>query len=162
MVLSILPLLRRMKDLQWLRAFMRGVASAVIGALGVSVVQMAPHAAPELYLVPARSHRHDRSVFEARPVALDGGRRGARISVLAQDLGLRADVGAIDPASPAAGPRRVARSPEAPVRETEYRTDIDLAQHIGVFAYAVRGPYKKSASQMIGSDSASISSNCIV
>src|SRR5712671_5706494 len=27
---------------------------------------------------------------------------------------------------------------------------------------AVRGPYKKSASQMIGSDSASISSNCII
>ena len=49
MVLSILPLLRRMKDLQWLRAFMRGVAPAVIGALGVSVVQMAPHAAPDLF-----------------------------------------------------------------------------------------------------------------
>ncbi len=49
MVLSILPLLRRMKDLQWLRAFMRGVAPAVIGALGVSVVQMAPHAAPDIF-----------------------------------------------------------------------------------------------------------------
>jgi chromate transporter len=49
MVLSILPLLRRMKDLQWLKAFMRGVAPAVIGALGVSVVQMAPHAAPEIF-----------------------------------------------------------------------------------------------------------------
>ena len=49
MVLSILPLLRRMKDLQWLKAFMRGVAPAVIGALGVSVVQMAPHAAPDLF-----------------------------------------------------------------------------------------------------------------
>jgi chromate transporter len=47
MVLSILPLLRRMKDLQWLKAFMRGVAPAVIGALGVSVLQMAPHAAPD-------------------------------------------------------------------------------------------------------------------
>jgi chromate transporter len=49
MVLSILPLLRRMKDLQWLKAFMRGVAPAVIGALGVSVVQMAPHAAPDIF-----------------------------------------------------------------------------------------------------------------
>jgi chromate transporter len=48
-VLSILPLLRRMKDLLWLKAFMRGVAPAVIGALGVSVVQMAPHAAPDIF-----------------------------------------------------------------------------------------------------------------
>jgi chromate transporter len=49
MVLSVLPLLRRMKDLLWLKAFMRGVAPAVIGALGVSVVQMAPHAAPDIF-----------------------------------------------------------------------------------------------------------------
>ncbi len=49
MVLSILPLLRRMKDLPWLKAFMRGVAPAVIGALGVSVVQMAPYAAPDIF-----------------------------------------------------------------------------------------------------------------
>jgi chromate transporter len=48
MVLSILPLLRRMKDLLWLRAFLRGVAPAVIGALGVSVAQMAPHAASDI------------------------------------------------------------------------------------------------------------------
>src|ERR1700730_10464682 len=36
MMLSILPLLRKMKDVQWLKAFMRGVGPAVIGALGVS------------------------------------------------------------------------------------------------------------------------------
>jgi hypothetical protein len=42
MILSILSLLQRMKDLQWLRAFMRGVAPAVIGALAVSLVQIAP------------------------------------------------------------------------------------------------------------------------
>jgi len=47
MMLSILPLLRKMKDLQWLRAFMRGVGPAVIGALAVSLVQMAPHAAQD-------------------------------------------------------------------------------------------------------------------
>jgi chromate transporter len=47
MILSILPLLSKMKDLQWLKAFMRGVGPAVIGALGVSLVQMAPHAAPD-------------------------------------------------------------------------------------------------------------------
>ena len=47
MVLSILPLLNRMKDLRWLKAFMRGVGPAVIGALAVSLVQLAPHAAPD-------------------------------------------------------------------------------------------------------------------
>ncbi len=49
MMLSILPLLRKMKDLQWLKAFMRGVGPAVIGALAVSLIQMAPHAAPDLF-----------------------------------------------------------------------------------------------------------------
>jgi chromate transporter len=47
MILSVLPLLRKMKDLQWLKAFMRGVGPAVIGALAVSLAQMAPHAAPD-------------------------------------------------------------------------------------------------------------------
>ena len=47
MILSILPLLNRMKDLEWLKAFMRGVGPAVIGALAVSLVQLAPHAAPD-------------------------------------------------------------------------------------------------------------------
>jgi chromate transporter len=47
MILSILPLLGKMKDLQWLKAFMRGVGPAVIGALTVSLAQMAPHAAPD-------------------------------------------------------------------------------------------------------------------
>ncbi|SEE55200.1 chromate transporter [Rhizobiales bacterium GAS191] len=49
MMLSILPLLRKMKDLQWLKAFMRGVGPAVIGALAISLIQMAPHAAPDLF-----------------------------------------------------------------------------------------------------------------
>jgi chromate transporter len=49
MMLSVLPLLRKLKDLQWLRAFMRGVGAAVIGALAVSLVQMAPHAAPDIF-----------------------------------------------------------------------------------------------------------------
>jgi chromate transporter len=49
MMLSILPLLRKMDDLRWLKAFMRGVGPAVIGALGVSLVQIAPHAAPDLF-----------------------------------------------------------------------------------------------------------------
>jgi len=49
MMLSVLPLLRKLKDLQWLRAFMRGIGPAVIGALAVSLVQMAPHAAPDIF-----------------------------------------------------------------------------------------------------------------
>ena len=47
MMLSVLPLLQRMNDLQWLRAFMRGVTPAVIGALGASLTQMVPRAAPD-------------------------------------------------------------------------------------------------------------------
>jgi chromate transporter len=49
MMLSVLPLLRKLKNLQWLRAFMRGVGPAVIGALAVSLAQMAPHAAPDIF-----------------------------------------------------------------------------------------------------------------
>ena len=47
MMLTILPLLKRIGNLGWLRAFMRGVGPAVIGALAVSLAQMAPHAAPD-------------------------------------------------------------------------------------------------------------------
>ena len=47
MMLTILPLLKKMGNLGWLRAFMRGVGPAVIGALAVSLTQMAPHAAPD-------------------------------------------------------------------------------------------------------------------
>jgi len=49
MMLIVLPLLRRAGDLAWLKAFMRGVAPAVIGALVVALVQMAPHAAPDWF-----------------------------------------------------------------------------------------------------------------
>jgi chromate transporter len=47
MMLTILPLLKRMGNLAWLKAFMRGAGPAVIGALAVSLAQMAPHAAPD-------------------------------------------------------------------------------------------------------------------
>lgn len=47
MMLAILPLLQRMGNLAWLKAFMRGVGPAVIAALAVSLAQMAPHAAPD-------------------------------------------------------------------------------------------------------------------
>jgi chromate transporter len=47
MMLTVLPVLKRMDNLAWLKAFMRGVGPAVIGALAVSLAQMAPHAAPD-------------------------------------------------------------------------------------------------------------------
>ena len=49
MILTVLPLLGAVKDLQWLKAFMRGVSPAVIGTLAVALVQMAPHAAPDIF-----------------------------------------------------------------------------------------------------------------
>src|SRR5262252_1545725 len=47
MILSILPLLGKMKDLQWLKAFMRGMSPAVIGVLAVSLARLAPAAIPD-------------------------------------------------------------------------------------------------------------------
>ncbi|MBO0759191.1 MAG: chromate transporter [Bradyrhizobiaceae bacterium] len=49
MMLAITPLLRKVKDLQWLKAFMRGVAPAAIGALAVAMAHMAPRAAPDIF-----------------------------------------------------------------------------------------------------------------
>jgi Chromate transporter len=167
MVPSILPLLRRMKDLLWLKAFTQGVAPAVIGALGVSVMQMAPHAPPISLLGACRRHHHVCSVLQAWPVALDGGRRGAWISVLAQNMDFVRCVSGIDrtaevdrrlkQAAPlrgvnrsscrasslatAAGPRRVPRSPKAPVRK--HRADIDLAKYTGLFAGSCAQPIQK-------------------
>lgn len=49
MMLSIIPVLRRVKQTAWLKAFMRGVGPAVIGATSVSLGQMIPHAAPDVF-----------------------------------------------------------------------------------------------------------------
>ena len=49
MMLSILPLLKKLGNLQWLKAFMRGAGPAVIGALAASLGQMAPQAAPDAF-----------------------------------------------------------------------------------------------------------------
>jgi chromate transporter len=49
LMLSILPLLDRVRALLWMRAAMRGIAPAVVGAIGLSVVQLAPTAAPDLF-----------------------------------------------------------------------------------------------------------------
>ena len=47
LMLSVIPALNRVKQATWVRAFMRGVAPAVIGAIAVSLTAMLPHAAPD-------------------------------------------------------------------------------------------------------------------
>ena len=51
LMLSLLPVLARFKDMRWIKAVMRGISAAVIGALAVSLWQMAPHAAPDAFTV---------------------------------------------------------------------------------------------------------------
>ena len=46
---SILPVLDRVRSLAWVRAAMRGISPAVVGAISVSVLQLAPHAAPDAF-----------------------------------------------------------------------------------------------------------------
>ena len=51
LMVVFLPLLDRVRKLAWIRAAMRGVGPAVIGVLGVSLVQLAPHALPDPFAV---------------------------------------------------------------------------------------------------------------
>jgi chromate transporter len=48
-MLSILPWLERWRALMWVRAAMRGVAPAVVGAIALTVVHLAPTAAPDAF-----------------------------------------------------------------------------------------------------------------
>ena len=49
LMLSILPLLDRVRALAWMRAAMRGISPAVVGAIALTVVQLTPHAAPDAF-----------------------------------------------------------------------------------------------------------------
>src|SRR5437899_2423646 len=49
MMLAILPALDRVRKLVWTRAALRGIAPAVIGVLGVSLVRLAPYALPDVF-----------------------------------------------------------------------------------------------------------------
>ncbi len=49
LMLSLLPMLERVRKIAWMKAAMRGIGPAVIGVLAVSLTQMAPHAAPDLF-----------------------------------------------------------------------------------------------------------------
>lgn len=49
LMLSLLPMFERVRKIAWMKAAMRGIGPAVIGVLTVSLAQLAPHAAPDLF-----------------------------------------------------------------------------------------------------------------
>ena len=49
LMLSILPVLARFRDLLWIKAAMRGIGAAVIGVISVSLLHLVPYAAPDAF-----------------------------------------------------------------------------------------------------------------
>ena len=49
LMLSLLPIFERARKLLWTKAAMKGIGPAVIGVLTVSLLQMAPHALPDVF-----------------------------------------------------------------------------------------------------------------
>ena len=49
LMLSVLPVFVRVRELIWIKAAMKGIGPAVIGVLTVSLLQMAPHALPDIF-----------------------------------------------------------------------------------------------------------------
>lgn len=49
LMLSILPVVDRVRGLAWVRAAIKGIGPAVIGAIAVSLLHLAPHAAPDAF-----------------------------------------------------------------------------------------------------------------
>jgi chromate transporter len=49
LMLSILPWLERVRRVAWVKAAMKGISPAVVGAIAVSMVHLAPHAAPDAF-----------------------------------------------------------------------------------------------------------------
>ncbi|MBI3918588.1 MAG: chromate efflux transporter [Betaproteobacteria bacterium] len=49
LMLSIVPVLNRVRDVAWIKAAMRAIGAAVIGIITVSLIQMAPHAIPDAF-----------------------------------------------------------------------------------------------------------------
>ena len=79
LMLSVIPVLNRVKQATWVRAFMRGLGPAVIGAIAVSLVAILPHAAPDpfaLALLVATRHRDPPVAGQA--AAVDGRGRCGR------------------------------------------------------------------------------------
>ena len=51
LMMSVLPVLNRIRELAWIKAAMRAISAAVIGIISVSLMQMAPHAAPDAFTI---------------------------------------------------------------------------------------------------------------
>jgi chromate transporter len=49
LMLSIVPVLDTVRRLGWIKAAMRGISPAVIGTIAVTILQLAPHAAPDAF-----------------------------------------------------------------------------------------------------------------
>jgi chromate transporter len=49
LMLSILPVLDRVRRLAWVKAAMKGITPAVVGAIGVTIIQLLPHAVPDFF-----------------------------------------------------------------------------------------------------------------
>jgi chromate transporter len=49
LVLSVVPVLNRFRELAWIKSAMRAISAAVIGVLAVSLAHLAPHAAPDAF-----------------------------------------------------------------------------------------------------------------
>jgi chromate transporter len=49
LMLSVVPVLDRVRSLAWIKAAMRGISPAVIATIAVTIVQLAPHAAPDAF-----------------------------------------------------------------------------------------------------------------
>jgi chromate transporter len=49
LMLTIVPALKRFRELLWIKAAMRGIVGAVIGVLAVSIARLLPHAAPDAF-----------------------------------------------------------------------------------------------------------------
>ena len=85
LLMSILPWLERFRALKWVRAAMRGVSPAVAGAIALTVVHLAPTAAPDAFTGAVRHHDCvPAPVADARGAAVGGGVLGilARSSLL--------------------------------------------------------------------------------
>jgi chromate transporter len=48
LMLSILPVMERFRELLWIKAAMRGIGAAVIGVISMALLRLAPHAAPDI------------------------------------------------------------------------------------------------------------------
>ena len=51
MMLAIMPMFDRVRTLVWTKAALQGIGPALIGVIGVSLVQMAPHALPDPFAI---------------------------------------------------------------------------------------------------------------